>query len=85
MDVNDPRWDAYEARFRELAEDALLVQGDKPALDRTQAFLCLYGENGLSPEDEFAVLDQLAAAPPEQRRRIEVTTEYWQDTVLFLP
>jgi hypothetical protein len=84
MDTNHAEFEAFEARFLALAEGAERVEGEaKPALDKTQAFLCLYGDNGLSVEEEFAILSQFEANL-EALEKIEVETGYWQDTVLFL-
>lgn len=85
MDVNHPQWEDYEARFRQLAAFATQVKTPKPTLDQCRYFLCLYGENGLPPEEEFELLNQMQAAGPENLRRLEVDADYWQDTVLFLP
>jgi hypothetical protein len=84
MDVNDPRFETYEQRFRALADAATLVKVAEPSLNATRCYLFLYGENGLTPEEEFEVLDKLASEPPEQLKRLEVDTDYWQDIALFV-
>ncbi len=83
MDVNAPEWEAYETRFREIAEKAQHVPVASPPLDEVPYYLCLYGENGLPPEEEFVFLEKLAEAP--RLHRLEVDTNYWQDTILFIP
>jgi hypothetical protein len=89
MNVDDPRWVEYEARFRQLAETAKEVPKGSVSLDGMRYYLCLYGENGLAPQQEFEMLEAITAArqhgdgPP--LCRIEVDTAYWQDTVLFVP
>lgn len=85
MDIEDSHWEEYENRFRALAERAETVKRAEPSLDHCRYFLCLYGENGLSPQDELIFLDHMAQAEPDQLKKIEVDTSYWQDTVLFLP
>ncbi len=83
MDIEAPQWDTWEARFTELAERALKVPltGD---IKGAQHYLCLYGENGLSPEEELAELDAMAKAS-QNLQKVEVDTSYWQDTILFVP
>jgi hypothetical protein len=85
MDIEDPRFEAFEARFRELVEQSELVPPPRPALGSAKAYLCLYGENGLSPDEEFAVLEQLAEEAGRNLKRVEVDTDYWQNIVLFVP
>jgi hypothetical protein len=85
MDIEDPRFEDYETRFRALAERAEKVLVPKPSLNATRYYLCLYGENGLSPEEEFEFLERMESEPPENLKRLEVETDYWQDTVLFVP
>jgi hypothetical protein len=88
MDVNDPQWALYEARFLALADNASLTTGPKPLIGDTKVYLCLYGENGLSSDQEFAILQQLEQAATQSSqalRKIEVETCYWQDVILYLP
>ena len=85
MNIEAPEFDEYERRFRELAEEADEPEpADKPTLTDTQLFLCLYGENGLSVADELDLLAKLEATPKEKLEKLEVDTDYWQDTVLFV-
>ena len=84
MNVEDPRWDEYETRFRELAEQVDLRKGPKPELASSKLFLCLYGDNALSPEQEFDVLDQLEK-DVKQVKGTEILTAYWEDVVLYIP
>jgi hypothetical protein len=84
MDVNAPEWEAYEAQFRLLAEKAEHVAIAKPALDKCRYYLCLYGENGLSAEEEFAFLERMTSEV-ENLKRLEVEADYWEEIVLFLP
>ncbi|MBY0404728.1 MAG: hypothetical protein K2X66_12570 [Cyanobacteria bacterium] len=85
MDINDPRFEQFEERFRALAEQAELVETAKPSLNASRYYLCLYGENGLPPEEEFEFLDKMAAEAGKTLKRLEVDTDYWQDLVLFVP
>jgi hypothetical protein len=85
MDIESPRWEEYEQRFCALAERAERVEKAEPSLDRCRYFLCLYGENGMAPEEEFTFLDKMERESDGQLKRIDVDTAYWQDTVLFLP
>ncbi|MBY0450330.1 MAG: hypothetical protein K2X01_06880 [Cyanobacteria bacterium] len=85
MNTEHPDWDTFYTRFQSLIEHATRV--DKaPPLDRCRLYLCLYGENGLSPEEEFSFLDLLAQAGKDGLlKRVEIETSYWQDVVLFIP
>jgi hypothetical protein len=85
MDVEHPSFAEYEARFMALAAPVDEWQGPKPALDTMTLFLCLYGENGLSPEEEFDCLDTLASNPPERLKKLVVDCDYWQEQILILP
>lgn len=87
MDVNDPQFEAFEIRFRELAERAEQVKSAQPSLNATQYYLFLYGENGLTPEEEFQFLDKMEAAlqAGSPLKRMEIEIDYFQDTVLFVP
>ncbi|MEB3206748.1 MAG: hypothetical protein VKK59_05310 [Vampirovibrionales bacterium] len=87
MDVHDPQWSLYEERFLALAAMADLTSGAKPAVGSTRLYLCLYGENGLTPCQEFATLQELAqvaAESPQKLRKIEVETSYWQEIILYV-
>lgn len=83
MDIESPQWDAWEAAFRALAEKARESQA-KTAIKGAKQYVCLYGDNGLSEEEEFATLVEMAEKA-DQLLRVEVDTDYWQDTVLFIP
>ena len=82
MDVNAPEWDAYMQQFEAVAEQAVPWTGPKPNLADAHLYLCLYGENGLTPAEEFALLDTLAQA--DKLYRVDVETSYWLETVLFV-
>jgi hypothetical protein len=87
MDVHDPQWPLYEERFLALADQAHRTSGAKPAVGSTRLYLCLYGENGLTPCQEFATLQELAqvaAESPQRLCKIEVETSYWQEIVLYV-
>jgi hypothetical protein len=83
LDVNSEHWEAYAERFQAVAETAKPWLGQKPALGDSALYLCLFGENGLNPDEEFALLDRLAVASPLYR--LDVDTDYWQEIVLFVP
>jgi hypothetical protein len=89
MDVQDPRFETYERRFMALAEEALVWEGAKPALDQS-LYLCLYGDNGLSPDDEFELLERLntahlsTEASTHRLWRLDIEADYYQDVILFL-
>ena len=87
MDVNHERFGEYETAFNALAEEATAWEGDKPALDSMSIYLCLYGDNGLSVEDEFALLEQLNVKQSEHIDtlwRIDIEADYYQDIILFV-
>lgn len=83
MDTESPRWDEWEEQFTRLAEQAEPVSAT-PTLKNSQHYLCLYGDNGLSPEEEFAELKQMEQRA-SQLHKVEIDTGYWLDTVLFVP
>lgn len=84
MHIEDPRWEEYEARFRGLMAQVTLHRGPLPELASAEQHLCLYGDNALSPEEEFAMLSRFEAQP-EQVRGVEMLTSYWEDVVLYIP
>jgi hypothetical protein len=84
MDVNHERFDEYEKRFLEVAEEAELHEGQRPPLGEMTHYLCLYGENGLEPEEEFSLLETLAKQPEGKLKKVEVDADYWQEVVLFV-
>ena len=83
MDIESANWDAWEAQFRALAETVVQTTAIT-GINGAQQFLCLYGNNSLSEEEEFEAL-AVMAKHKERLLRKEVDTQYWQDTVLFLP
>lgn len=83
MHIEDPRWDEYERRFRAIAKKIELHKGPHPEVASAQVHLCLYGENGLTPEKEFAMLAKLEESP-NAVKGIEILTSYWEDLVLYL-
>ena len=85
MDTDHPLWPQYEARFNELAFLAEPVDEISIPLDACDAYLCLYGENGLSPEEELALLDTMDGPAAARLKKRTIQTTYWEDTVLFLP
>lgn len=84
MDTEDPRWEEYESRFRTLAEGVNIQKGPQAELGSAQAHLFLYGENGLSPEDEMATLDRFERER-ERLKGLEIMTSYWEDMALYIP
>ena len=84
MDTDHPRWAAYEARFMAVADLAEPLRPPAPPLDRCQLYLCLFGENGLTPDEEFAFLDRLDDAVGCGLQKVVIETSYWEETVLFV-
>lgn len=84
MDIEDPRWDEYEARFRTLAETVGVAKGPQPELASAEMMLFLYGENGLTPDQEFDLLNKLESQAAHLKGT-EMHTPYWEDIVLYLP
>jgi hypothetical protein len=84
MNIEDPRWDEYESRFRALSEAVGVTQGPQPELASAEMMLFLYGENGLLPEQEFELLAKLESRLPELKGTVMLTA-YWEDIVLYLP
>ncbi len=85
MDVNDPRWDEYEAAFTAVANQATLwAEATKPDLAALPLYLCLYGDNGMSVDEEFATLSTLQTALTNQSLYcLEVEADYWYERILF--
>ncbi len=84
MNIEDPQWEAYETRFRALAEQVEIHKGPQPELASAEILLFLYGENGLTVEQEFETLTRLEQSLP-QLKGAEMLTSYWEDIVLYLP
>lgn len=83
MHTEDSRWECYERRFRALAERVPLHKGARAEVASARLILCLYGDNGLSPDSELEVLTQLEQAV-DRVEGVEMTTAYWEDIVLYL-
>ncbi|MBK8191273.1 MAG: hypothetical protein IPK79_12585 [Vampirovibrionales bacterium] len=86
MTPDHPRWPEYEARFRELAflaDETSLA--DAPAMNECRYYLCLYGENGLSVDEEFAFLDAMESFAGKSLCKRSIQTGYWEDILLFVP
>lgn len=85
MDVNAPEFERYEAEFLAVSERAKEWESPvRPVLDDCPMYLCLYGENGMAPEDEFAFLTKFSAMAAESYYKLEVSTDYYQDVILFV-
>ena len=84
MDIESPQWDTYETRFRAFAEQVEIQKGPQPELASAEAMLFLYGENGLTPEEEFNLLEKLEKQVGNLRGTAMLTA-YWEDIVLYLP
>ena len=82
MNIEDPRWDEYETRFRALAETIDLQKGPQLELASAKVMLFLYGENGLTPDQEFDMLARLEQSK-EPIKGTEMLTSYWEDIVLY--
>jgi hypothetical protein len=84
MNIEDPRWEEYENRFRALAERVDMQKGPQPEVASAQLFLCLYGDNALTPEQEFDVLTRLEKEA-DHLRGTSILTAYWEDLFLYIP
>jgi hypothetical protein len=84
MNIEDPRWDEYETRFRALAERIPLLKGPQPELASARLFLCLYGDNAMTLEQEFEALAALEK-DVEHLKGATILTAYWEDILLYLP
>lgn len=85
MDIENPRFADYQKRFEEVAELAERIPGPAPEIASARYFLCLYGENGLTPDEEFALLDAMENFIGEGLKRVDMNTNYWEEIVLFVP
>ena len=84
MDVNDKRFEDYQQQFEAIAELAETTQGAQPEAASAKHMLCLYGDNGLDSDEEFALLKELEAYVGEGLKRVDIDTNYWQDTILYV-
>jgi hypothetical protein len=86
MDVSAPEFNTYEARFNALAEQVQLWEGARHVAGCSEHVLCLYGENGLTCNEEFELLNALEQhhqANPQRVAKIMTEGDYWCDTILF--
>ncbi len=83
MDLESPDWERWESEFMALSEQAEKV-GMTPEVKGSKHYLCLVGDNGLTPEEEFEELETMRALLPKLKK-IEIETGFWQDTILFIP
>lgn len=83
MDIESSQWEAWETQFRALAEEAETVKATHQ-IKGAKHYLCLYGDNGLPPEEEFEELEKMRRLK-DQLKKVEVDADYWQETVLFIP
>lgn len=85
MDVNDSRWDEYEVAFTAVANQATpWAEATKPDLASLPLYLCLYGDNGMSADEEFATLAVLQSALDTHTLYcLEVEADYWYERILF--
>lgn len=90
MDFNLPCFAEYESAFQALAEAVNTWEAEsKPVLTAMNSFLCLYGDNGMTPDAEFELLAEIETTfkqTPEKvfKLEIDVATHYWQETILFV-
>jgi hypothetical protein len=84
MNIEDPRWEEYESRFRALAGQLDLHKGAQPELASSTLHLFLYGDNAMTPEQEFDVLARFERESTNLKG-VEILTSYWEDLVLYLP
>lgn len=84
MDIENPRWEEYENRFRALADSVEITKGPQPELASAEEMLFLYGENGMTPEQEFDLLGKLEKQAGNLKGTTMLTS-YWEDIVLYLP
>jgi len=85
MDVTHPQFEDYRTRFEALADLVPVEPGRRPEVSSARHFLCLYGDNGMSAAEEFALLDILDTYFHRGLKRMDVETAYWQDTILYVP
>ena len=84
MDVNDPQFAEYQAAFEKVAELAEPMEGAQPTIAGARYFLCLYGENGITPEEEFQTLKTLDDFMGNGLKKVTMQTGYWEDIVLYV-
>jgi len=81
MDLESPHWDEWETQFNQLADQAQVAE-NKSELASAKMHLILFGNNGLTEEEELAELKNFATMP-DQLKKVVVETDYWQNIYLF--
>jgi hypothetical protein len=84
MNVNDPQFESYQSAFFALADQAKVAQKPIPSADQCLFTFFFLGENGLSPSEEFELLNQMSAYAPDHLYRLEIDTPIYQDTLLYV-
>jgi hypothetical protein len=83
MDTEHELWETWETQFTALAEGTPLSK-NKFAMNGALYCLCLYGNNGYTPEQELLELAEMTVLKTSIER-VEVDAGGWMDTVLFIP
>lgn len=85
MDINDSQFEAYQASFEALANQLDDLKGPQPDISGAKLHLCLYGENLLSPEEEFKRIKELESFLGKGLKKAVIQTGYWEDVILYVP
>jgi len=85
MNVEHPRFPEYQEKFEALANKVDGQKGPQPEISSAHLFLCLYGDNAMNPEEEFAMLAELAQHVGEGLQKTTIQTAYWEELILYVP
>lgn len=85
MDINDSQFEAYQASFESLAAQVPELKGPQPDISGARLHLCLYGENLLSTQEEFARIKELESCLGKGLKKAVIQTGYWEDVILYVP
>lgn len=85
MNVEHPRFAEFQQKFEELANNIDGQKGPQPEISSAHLFLCLYGDNAMSVEEEFTALAELASHRDKGLQKTTIQTAYWEEIILYVP
>lgn len=88
MTIDHPDFERYQHLFESVAEQLEEWTGPRTAVGCAELVLCLYGDNGLAPEEEFALLEHFqheAETTPHALAKVTIEADCWLERILFKP
>ena len=85
MNIDDPRFEEFQQCFEALSEQAESHTGPRPEIASSALFLCLYGDNSLTPDQEFEMLAEMNRFAGQGLHKTTIQSAYWEDIILFVP